>query len=87
MNEMKKRIDEILDKVKIPESGLSLSQTNIIKKLRYVYSKKKLVVVKYPIHSEEGCCTLISNFLLNSVLKELCNELEEAFPGISIEII
>jgi metal-sulfur cluster biosynthetic enzyme len=87
MNEMKEKIDEILEKVKLPESGLSLSQSGIIEKLRYVSSRKKLIVVKNPIHSSEGCCTLISNFMLNSVLKELRKELKDAFPGFSIEIV
>ena len=64
---MQKKIDEVFKRIKVPESGLSLGQSNIIEKLRFVESKNKLVVVKYPMHSPEGCCTLISNAMLNSV--------------------
>ncbi len=84
---MQKKIDEVFERIKVPESGLSLAQSNIIEKLRFVESKNKLVVVKYPMHSPEGCCTLISNAILNSVLKDLREELEKAFPLLAIEVL
>jgi hypothetical protein len=87
MEKMQEKIDEIFNRIKVPESGLSLGDSNIIEKLRYIELKNKLVVVKYPMHSPEGCCTLISNAMLNSVLKNLRNELEIAFPSLTIEVI
>ena len=76
-----------INRIKIPESGLALSETDIIEKLRFIEAKNKLVVVKYPMHSHEGCCTLISNALLNNILKKLREELEIEFPQLSIEVI
>ncbi len=34
-NDMKKRIDAVLDRVKDPESGLSVSELGLVTKLRY----------------------------------------------------
>ena len=87
MEGMQEKIDEIFRGIKVPESGLSLGESNIIEKLRFIESKNKLVVIKYPMHSPEGCCTLISNAMLNSVLKELREELERTFPRLTIEVI
>ena len=87
MKDMQAKIDEIFNRVKVPESGLSLGESNIIEKLRFIESKNKLVVIKYPMHSPEGCCTLISNAMLNTVLMELREELESAFPRLTIEVL
>ncbi len=81
---MQQIIDDIFDRIKIPESDLSLSQSNIIEKIRYVKSLNKLIVFKYPLHSK-ACCALISDAILGSVLTELHDELNKAFPGFYIE--
>lgn len=84
---MQQTIDDIFERIKIPESGLALSQSNIVEKIRYVKSKGKLIVVRYPIRSSEGCCTLITDAMLGSIFKELRFELGIAFPDLTIEII
>lgn len=87
MKDMQRKIDDVFERVRIPESGVSISEANIIEKLRFIESKNKLVVVKYSMHSPEGCCTLISNAMLGSVLKELREELEKEFPGLAVEFV
>ena len=84
---MQEKIDEVFSRIKVPESGLSLSESNLIEKLRYIESEKKLIVIKYPMHSPEGCCTLLSNAMLGSVLKNLREELKKAFPQLTIEVL
>ena len=84
---MQEKIDEVFSKIKVPESGLSLSESNLIEKLRYIEAERKLIVIKYPMHSPEGCCTLLSNAMLGSVLKNLREELKKAFPQLTIEVL
>ncbi len=84
---MKKELDAVLDRVKEPESGLSLSEIGLVQKFRYLPHKKTLYVYRNPIHPTKGCCTLISNMLLETVQKNLLAELRAAFPGLRIELV
>ncbi len=85
MENMQQVIDDIFERIKIPESGLSLSQSNIIEKIRYVKSMNKLIVFKYPLHSK-ACCGLISDAITSRVINQLHDELKKAFPGFYIDI-
>ena len=84
---MTEKIDRILDTVKDPESGLTIAQINLIEKIRYAESSKKLYIVKRPIRPAKQCCKIIANMLLTSTLKDLEIAFEAAFPDLTIEIV
>jgi len=84
---MIQKIDHVLDTVKEPESGLSVSDIGLVQKFRYVESKKILYVYRNPIKPSKGCCTLMSNMLLSSTQGLLIDALELAFPDLSIKLV
>jgi len=84
---MKQKIDRVLDKVKEPESGLSVGEIGLVQKLRYSASKRTLYVFRNQILPSKGCCTLISNMLLETTQKSLIEELEGAFPDLSVVMV
>jgi len=85
--EMADKINEIFNNIVEKETGLTLAQLNLIEKLIYSKKNKKLVAIKNDIHSQHVCCTIVTNVVLNSVLKEFRERLEKAFPELEIEII
>jgi len=84
---MKKELDAVLDRVKEPESGLSVGDIGLVQKFRYVSSKNMLYVYRNSILPGKGCCTLISNMLLSTTQKELIGELKKSFPKLTIEMV
>ncbi len=84
---MADKINEIFNSVVEKETGLTLSQLNLIEKLTYSKKHKKLVAIKNDIHSQHACCTIVSNVVISGVLKEFRERLEEAFSDLEIEIV
>ena len=86
--EMKQKIDAVLDRVKEPETGLSIAQIGLVERLRYSESNKKLLVILSPVNRRAPkCCALIKGLLLSSVLKSITEEFQKEFPDLSIEIV
>lgn len=84
---MRKELDAVLDRVKEPESGLSVGDIGLVQKFRYVDGKKTLYVYRNSILPSKGCCTLISNMLLETTQKELLDELRKSFPKLTVEMV
>ena len=83
---MKQKIDAVLDRVRDPESGLTVAQLGLIQSFRFIEKGNKLVAFKSQMRSGKGCCTLVANMLLHTTLKELISELEKEFPEYHIEV-
>jgi metal-sulfur cluster biosynthetic enzyme len=82
--EMVRRIDTVLDAVKDAESGLSVAQIGLVRRLRYSEGAKKLLVFTNPLGGTHGCCTLIALSLLEDVLGRLLKELGKEFPDLTV---
>ena len=88
MNEqMKKTLQSILERVKDPETDLSVAQLGLVQKIRYVKESKKLLVFLTFIRPGPVCCSLLSGMVLSAVKKSLRGELEHAFPEMTVEYI
>ena len=87
--EMKNKIDSVLDRVKDPESGLSVSELGLVKKLRYSEGKKHLYVFTDFFKRHPGCltCAAVASLVSSSIQKNLESELEKEFPDIIIEFV
>jgi metal-sulfur cluster biosynthetic enzyme len=83
--QMKKTLQAVLDRVKDPETGLSVAQLGLVQKIRYVKENKKLLVLLTFIRPGPVCCSLLSGMILSAVKKELQTELERAFPELTVE--
>ena len=86
---MKNKIDSVLQRVKDPESGLSVSELGLVKKLRYSKEKNHLYVFTDFFRRHPGCltCAAVASLVCSSIQKELETELESEFPGTGIEFV
>jgi metal-sulfur cluster biosynthetic enzyme len=85
---MKQKIEEVLDRVKEPETGLSIAQLGLVERLRYSKSKKKLSVILSALNrGQHKCCMVIQGLLLSSILNSLTEEFKKEFPELTIEVI
>jgi len=85
---MKQKIDAVLDRVKEPETGLSIAQLGLVERLRYSEPKKKLFVILSDVNrSQHKCCTIIQGLILSGILNALTEEFNKEFPELSIEIV
>jgi Iron-sulfur cluster assembly protein len=86
--EMKQKIDAVLDRVKDPETGLSVAQMGLVERLRYSESNKKLLVILRAVNRRvPKCCAIIQGLLLSSVLNDITEEFQKEFPELAIEIV
>ena len=85
--EMKEKIDAVLDRVKEPSTGRSIAQLGLVRRLRYIESKKKLVVFFSTTNPHvPKCCKIIQGLLLSDILKALTGEFTKEFPELDIEM-
>jgi metal-sulfur cluster biosynthetic enzyme len=85
---MKQKIDAVLDRVKDPETGLSIAQLGLVERLRYSESYQKLFVILKPVNRRvPKCCTIIQGLLLASILDATAKEFQREFPELVIEIV
>jgi len=83
------RIEAILEKVKDPESGLSVAQLGIVKKVRYSADPGILYLFTDFGSHRPGCvtCAGIAMALSATILKNLEKEFREEFPGLEIAFV
>ena len=87
-SEMAKRIDAVLERVKEPESNLSIAQLGLVKRIRYNEEHQRFYVFTSAIKSNQHyCCTIIQGLLISSTLERLTEEFQKEFPEISIEFV
>lgn len=85
--EMIRKIDSVLDRVKEPESNLSVAQLGIVEKFRYNESKRTLYVYTKTYSTHKACCFLITKLLETKVLSQMEEELKKEFPNLAIRFI
>lgn len=84
---MAQKIEAVLDRVKEPESQLSISQLGLVKKVRYNKGRRKLSVFINTIQPGKCACTVITALLLNTILKSLATEFRKEFPDLGVEML
>jgi metal-sulfur cluster biosynthetic enzyme len=84
--EMTQKLEAVLEKVKEPESLLSIAQLGLVEKISYSAENKRLRVFLNFISPTHGCCTIMGSLLLSTTLKNLTEELQREFPDLSVEI-
>jgi len=87
-SEMARKIDAVLERVKEPESNLSIAQLGLVKRVRYNKDSKKFYVFTNTIKSNHHyCCTIIQGLLVSSTLERLTEGFQKEFPDLSIEFV
>jgi len=86
---MKKQIDDILDTVRDPESGLSVAQLGLVTKVRYAEKQNLLYIfTDFQSHRPECvACAGISMMLMAKIIVDLEHAFRQAFPDFTIEFV
>jgi metal-sulfur cluster biosynthetic enzyme len=85
-SEMKKKLQAVLDRVKEPETNLSIADLGLVERIRHHPERRKLTIFTNPIRPAHACCTIIAGLLLSTTMKNLATELEKEFPELSVEL-
>jgi metal-sulfur cluster biosynthetic enzyme len=87
--EMTQKIDSVLDRVKDPESDLSVAELGLVKKVRYSEEQNLLYVFTDFVSRQPGCitCAGIAMAISATILKNLTAEFQKEFPDLTIEFV
>ncbi len=87
--EMIKKIDTVLDRVKDPESGLSVLHLGLVKRVRFSEARKKLFVfTDFQSHMPDcKTCVFIAKMVGENILRNLTVEFNLEFPDLEIEFV
>ena len=81
------KIEAVLDRVREPESNLSIAQLGLVKKLRYVKNKRTLYIFTRDPSAPKACCTIIAKLLQTALSEKLIQEFQIEFPDLTIEFV
>ncbi len=86
---MIKKIDTVLDRVKDPESGLSVLHLGLVKRVRFSEARKKLFVfTDFQSHMPDcKTCVFIAKMVGENILRNLTVEFNLEFPDLEIEFV
>lgn len=81
------KLDAVLARVKDPVSELSLSELNLVSKIRYAEKSKVLAVKLAGSARGHECpaCAAMNGHILVTIERLLNEELLKEFPGFSVE--
>lgn len=84
--EMKRKIDLVLDRVKDPESDLPISRLGVIERLRYNEEKSELYIFADFLSHQPGCmaCVGIAATVIDGIKRRLLAEFGREFPELRI---
>ena len=86
--EMIRKIDAVLEKVKEPESGLSIAELGLVEKLRYNPTRKRLYIFTSTIRqNRKQCCTVLQGLLISGTLNSLTEEFRKEFPDLAVQVV
>jgi len=86
---MIKKIDAVLDRVKDPESGLSVSRLGVVERVRYNESSKKLYIFgDFERHMPRcSACSAIAGLIVDRIARDLAVEFHAEFPDLDVEFV
>ncbi|RLB40151.1 MAG: hypothetical protein DRH12_10485 [Deltaproteobacteria bacterium] len=84
---MIRKLDSVLDRVKEPESNLTVGQLGLVKKFRYNETKRALYVYIDTYATHKACCLVITKLIETRVMEDLRKELEKEFPDLAIRFV
>jgi len=84
---MWQKIEAVLERVREPESQLTVAQLGLVRKVRYNKVRKRLTIYINTIHPSKCACTVISALLLSTTLEGLTREFKKEFPHLGVEMI
>ncbi len=87
--DVSEKFDKILERVKEPQSELSLAELGLVSKISYFKKDKTIIAFMNfakPSTNECPACFAVNDLIKQTITRDLRNALDDAFPGWSIEI-
>mgnify|MGYP000667708855 CR=1 FL=1 len=87
--DMTEKIASILKRVKDPESGLSVEELGVIRRVRYNEEKEEMYIFADFVSHLPGCltCVGIARAIISTILRDLKEEFQKEFPTLVIEFV
>lgn len=87
--EMRAKIDKVLERVKEPETRLSVRDLQLVRKLTYGAAEKTLLVVMDNPEARQKCfCTgMVTSVVRRGLMRELAQEFQKEFPDLKVELV
>lgn len=87
--EMKQKIENVLERVKDPESDLSIAQLGLVQRLLYSEKEKKLLIFAGDYINLPKClsCAPIGWTIRAAIIRDLTAEFQKEFPDLTIEFV
>ena len=87
--EMARKIQSVLQRVKDPESNLSVEKLGLVERVRYNEEKKDLYIFTDFLGHRPGCltCQGIAMTIVAGIRRNLHEEFQKEFPDLTIEVI
>lgn len=87
--EMTEKIASILERVKDPESGLSVEEVGVVKRVRYNEEKKEMYIFTDFVSHLPGCltCVGIAMAVMSTIVRNLNEEFQKEFPNLTIQFV
>jgi len=82
---IQKKIDRVLDRIKDPQSGMTIAQLGLVGKIRYVEKCRKLIVFLNRLGKGKTCCAALNIVLLADFETAIKEGLETEFLQFSID--
>ena len=85
--EMKQKIENVLERVKDPESDLPIAQLGLVNRILYSEKEKKLVVFTNNYSNVPNCvtCAVIGWTIMSMIIRKLTTEFQKEFSDLTIE--
>jgi metal-sulfur cluster biosynthetic enzyme len=83
-NIIQEKIDRVLDRIKDPQSGMTLLQLGLVKKIRYVEKRRKLIVFFNRLGHCKACCAALNMVMLADFENAINEGLKAEFPQFSV---
>ena len=85
--EMKEELQAVLERVREPETHLSVSDLGLVQGIRHDKDQRKLLVFLNTVRPGPLCCSIMGGLLLSTTKRNLSEELEKTFPDLSVKFV
>ena len=84
---MKNKLSSILERVKEPQSGLSISEMGYVAGIKHEPITNKLIVVTDTRITPKACCMVFNLFGISRIENLLTDELKKEFPELEVKFV
>ncbi len=78
---MKQKLAAVLDRVKDPENGMSVSEMGLVAGIKYREAEQLFKVYLYPAEGAKACCVILQLHAYSTMEHLLEEEITKEFPG------